>query len=253
MFRKFLVGSIVLVATVLVATTSAFGQDANNSAAADWTKSVSAGLSLTDGNSNASNFNLNGKLGRDYQNEVWRFEADYNFGDTKETPDSPRTETRNDFRVLGDYRHIFNDVYFGGMGADLRHDEIADLDYRFTLSPSVGMYVIREDDLKLSIEGGPAYIFEEIGGESDNYLAPRIANRLDWKISDTAKLFQTAEYLFDISDSDAYLVNAELGIETTVTELVSLVVSIKDAYNNAPADGKERNDIAIISGLKLNL
>jgi putative salt-induced outer membrane protein YdiY len=115
------------------------------------------------------------------------------------------------------------------------------------------MYVIREDDLKLSIEGGPAYIFEEIGGESDNYLAPRIANRLDWKISDTAKLFQTAEYLFDISDSDAYLVNAELGIETTVTELVSLVVSIKDAYNNAPADGKERNDIAIISGLKLNL
>lgn len=248
MFRKLLIGGLVL-----ATTNTAFAQDTNNTTAADWTKSVSAGLSLTDGNSNASNFNLNGKMGRDYQNEVWRFEADYNFGDTKETPDSPRTETRNDYRFLGDYRRIFDDVYFGGIGADLRHDEIADLDYRFTISPSVGMYLIKEDDLKLSVEGGPSYVFEELGGESDSYLAPRIANRLDWKISDTAKLFQTAEYLFDISDSSAYLLNAEIGIETTVTELVSLVVSIKDAYNNNPAEGKEKNDLAIISGLKLNL
>ena len=248
MFRKFLAGSLIL-----AATNSALAQDAATTDATDWTKAVSAGLSLTDGNSNATNFNLNGKLGREYKDEVWRFEADYNFGDTKETPDSPRTETRNDYRLLGDYRHIFNDFYFGGIGADLRHDEIADLDYRFTISPSVGMYLIKEDDLKLSVEGGPSYVFEELGGESDSYLAPRIANRLDWKISDTAKLFQTAEYLFDISDSSAYLLNAEIGIETTVTELVSLVVSIKDAYNNNPAEGKEKNDLAIISGLKLNL
>jgi putative salt-induced outer membrane protein YdiY len=248
MFRKFLAGSLVL-----AATNSAIAQDATTTDATDWTKAVSAGLSLTDGNSNATNFNLNGKLGREYKDEVWRFEADYNFGDTKETPDSPRTETRNDYRLLGDYRHIFNDFYFGGIGADLRHDEIADLNYRFTVSPSVGMYVIKEDDLKLSLEAGPSYVFEELGGVSNDYLAPRIANRLDWKISDTAKLFQTAEYLFDISDSNAYLLNAEIGIETTVTELVSLVVSIKDAYNNNPAEGKEKNDIAIISGLKLNL
>lgn len=248
MFRKFLAGSLIL-----AATNSALAQDAATTDATDWTKAVSAGLSLTDGNSNATNFNLNGKLGREYKDEVWRFEADYNFGDTKETPDSPRTETRNDYRLLGDYRHIFNDFYFGGIGADLRHDEIADLDYRFTISPSVGMYLIKEDDLKLSVEGGPSYVFEELGGASNDYLAPRIANRLDWKISDTAKLFQTAEYLFDISDSSAYLLNAEIGIETTVTALVSLVVSIKDAYNNNPAEGKEKNDIAIISGLKLNL
>jgi len=248
MFNKILAVSICT-----IIANSAMAQDATTQNTNAWIKGISAGLSLTDGNSNASNLNLNAKASHDAHGEIWRFEADYNYGDNKETPDSDRVETRNDFKILGDYRHIFDEVYFGGFGAELKHDEIADIDYRLSLSPSLGMFLIREDKMKFSVEAGPSYIFEEVGGITDDYLAPRMADRLEWQISDTAKLYQTAEVLFDVTNSDNYLINAELGIETTVTETISLVLTLKDSYDNTPAEGKENNDVSLVSGLKWTL
>lgn len=121
------------------------------------------------------------------------------------------------------------------------------------MSPSIGAYVLRDDATKLSLEVGPSYVWQKLGDVTENYLAPRIADRFDWRISPTAKIFQWTEYLISADDSSNYIINAEVGVEAALTTLINLVVLVRDNYVNEPAEGRVPNDVATITGLKVNL
>lgn len=218
-----------------------------------WDKSVTAGYNYTEGNSNASSLNANAKLSRDFESNAWRFEADYNRGDAATTPDSERTTTVENVRGIADYKRVYDDTWFAGVGGSVFHDQIADLKYRGILSPGVGAYIVRNDDVKFSLEAGPSYVWEKKGSESDNFLAPRIANRFSYKLSETARVFQTAEYLISADDSSNYIITAEAGVEAALTSLVNIVFLVRDNYINSPAAGRQPNDVQTITGLKINL
>jgi putative salt-induced outer membrane protein YdiY len=218
-----------------------------------WSKSITGGFNYTEGNSKTSSINLNGKLLRDYLSESWRFEADYNYGNAAPDGDSVREQTKNNTRGTAEYKHIITDGIFWGAGSSVFHDDISDIRYRAIVNPSIGAYVVREEDTKLSLEVGPSYVWEKLGDETENYLAPRVADRFEWRISPTAKIFQWTEYLVSAEDSDNYIANAEIGIEAALTSLVNLVVLVRDNYVNQPAEGREPNDVATITGLKVNL
>jgi hypothetical protein len=76
---------------------------------------------------------------------------------------------------------------------------------------------------------------------------------LSGKILESSLLYQSAEYIVSFEDSADYLVNAEIGIEAPLSSMVNLVISVRDYYINQPAEGRERNDVYTITGLKVNL
>ncbi|MFN4896302.1 MAG: YdiY family protein [Pseudomonadota bacterium] len=218
-----------------------------------WDKSITAGYNYTDGNSKTASLNLNGKVMRDYDGEAWRFEADYNYGNAAADVNSVREVVKQNARALADYKHTLDSVFFAGANASYAWDEIANLDYRVILSPNVGAYLVKNDVTTFSLEAGPSYVWEQLGGEDDNFAAARIADRFVWNISESALLYQSAEYLVAFDDSADYIVNAEIGIEAPLSSSVNLVLSVRDYYINQPAEGRERNDVYTITGLKVNL
>jgi putative salt-induced outer membrane protein YdiY len=218
-----------------------------------WDKSVTAGFNYTQGNSNTSSLNLNGKMARDYQDEAWRFETDYNYGNASETPDGKREVTKNMARANADYKHTLDTVWFAGANTAFAYDEIADLNYRAILSPALGAYAIKDDVTTLSLEAGPSYVWENLGGVEQDFAAARVADRWTWKISKTASIYQSAEYLISFEDASQYLFNGEVGIEAALTSMVNLVLSVRDYYINQPAEGRRPNDVYTITGLKVNL
>ncbi len=218
-----------------------------------WDKSLLFGLNYTEGNTKTTNINLGGVATRDYENNAWRFQADYNYGSAANSANDPKEENKNNIRGLADYRRVLDNRWFAGAGAAFAHDEIADLKYRVVLNPSLGAYILRDDDVKFSLEAGPSYVWEKLGDEDDNFAAARIANRLEWKFSETSKLFEYAEYLVSFDDADQYLINAEVGLETALNSFMSLVVSVKDYYINQPAEDRVPNDVITITALKVTL
>jgi putative salt-induced outer membrane protein YdiY len=218
-----------------------------------WDKFITAGYNYTDGNSKTASLNLNGKVMRDYDGEAWRFEADYNYGNAAADVNSSREVTKQNARAMGDYKHTLDSVFFAGANASYAWDEIANLDYRVILSPNMGAYLLKNDVTALSLEAGPSYVWEKLGREDDNFVAARIADRFVWNISESALFYQSAEYLVAFDDSADYIVNAEIGIEAPLSSMVNLVLSVRDYYVNQPAEGRERNDVYTITGLKVNL
>ncbi len=218
-----------------------------------WDKSLQGGFNYSEGNSNVSSINVNSKLSRDFEGEAWRFELDYNYGSASDGPDTPREVTKNNFRAYQDYHHTIDSTFFVGENLSFTWDQIADVKYRVILSPAVGAHIIKQDDETLNLEFGPAYVWEELGDDREDYAAARIANRWTWAISETASIFQGAEYVISFEDSANYLMNAEFGVESALTKTLDLIFSVRDFYINQPAAGRRPNDVQTIVGVKVNL
>ena len=212
-----------------------------------WDLSLLLGYNLSTGNTDTSLLHGGAKAFRDYEKNIIRAE----FAGARGETDNEKTEEKISANL--EYNRIIEDPFYLGMGVDFLSDGIADVDYRVILKPVVGVFLIKNDIVRLSFETGPGYVFEKLAGMKNDYFSPRIANRFDWNIASNSKLFQSAEYLFNVDDGDDYLVTAEAGIEAAISSNLALVCSVKDIYDNIPAVGLKRNDVSVITSLKLSL
>lgn len=220
----------------------------------EWDNSAALGFNMTSGNSETQLFTILGKSYYEKGNDIVDSTIMYNFGKDKAAtkPDGDDT-TRNDFRALSQYNRLLSDRTFVGFGGKFFYDEIANVDYRIFVDPSAGYYFLKDNTFKFRLEAGPSYIFERVGGLTDDYIAPRVGDRFEWMITCTSKIYQSAEVLLDINDSKNYLVNAEVGVEAALSTDLSLVTLLRETYDNQPAAGRDKGDLAIISALKVSL
>jgi putative salt-induced outer membrane protein YdiY len=229
----------------LVAACSALGQaqDPALQKQPEWEKSAALGLTLTRGNSKTLLFTGNIQATKKLPQHEFNFGADATYG---EDEDGKNAEN---IRGYGQYNRLFTEHFFGYLRLEALHDDIADIYYRITLGPGAGYYFIKEKNMSLRAELGPAYIHENVGGEVSDYLTLRIAERFDWKINERAKLWQSVEVLPQVDDWDNFIVNAEIGLETSVTTQVNLRTYLQDTYDHEPAPGRQKNDLKFVTAI----
>lgn len=147
-------------------------------------------------------------------------------------------------------RSLSNKTYFG-VGSTAITDRVADIDYRAFINCLIGIRLKESKEWSLSTEVGPSWVFQRQESNSENFLAPRFGETVKWQLSEATSLYNRGELFISTEDPDKILVNTEVGIETSLTRTLSLVISLQDRFDNRPAQGKERNDVLITTSLKV--
>jgi putative salt-induced outer membrane protein len=243
---------LLLMATIVgLVSPNARAQVTNNPSTngIKWEGSAAAGATLTRGNSHT--FLATASIvdtGKWDKNEL-QLGADGAYGKTE--INNVNNETAETLHGFVQYNRLFTDRFYGYGRVDGLHDGIADIDYRVALSPGAGYYVIKTDKQDLSGEVGPGFIYEKLGGKTDDYFTLRIAEKYNLKISDRARLWETLEFLPQVDKFDNYIVNFEIGIETdlSATKKFSLRTFLDDTYNSKPAEGRLKNDLKLVSAI----
>ncbi len=213
-----------------------------------WKTSLSLGASATDGNSETLTINAGVLAETKSEVDSWRLGVDGQYGEVGPS------KTNEQVKAFAGYRHTISGRTYGLMDVTLSYDDIADIDYRLIVSPGLGYYLLKDAAQTLGLELGPSYIKEEVGGVEDDYIAVRIAERYDRKLSDTAKCWQAVEYLPSVDDfQDDYLLNVEVGVEAQINATASIRLVVKDAYDSTPAPGREKNDLTVLAALAYTL
>jgi len=208
-----------------------------------WETSAAAGLTLTRGNSDTLMFTSNILSSKKWEKNEARLGASATYG---ETDNERSAETISAF---AQYNRLFSERMYGYLRIDGMRDAVANVEYRFALSPGLGYYFIKRADTSLSVEVGPGVIHEKQGGTTDTYATLRIAERFEHKLSDRSRIWQYAEFLPQIDDFDNYIINAEIGIESSLTEKLSLRNFLVNSYDNEPAPGRKKNDMKLVTAL----
>ena len=224
-----------------------------------WKTIVTAGANVTRGNSET--MLINGAVISAFKQDKdeARVGVEANYGETRTTQGSGTNETKktdtnvNNARAFSEYRRLLTDRTYAYGNAELLQDDVAAIDYRLMVGPGIGRYFIENDAQKLSGEIGPTYIKQKLAGKTDDTVALRLAERYELKLSATASLWESAEYLPSLDDLSRYLLNAEVGAEAAMNTRLSLRIVLQDKYNSDPAPGKDENDLALIAGFSYKL
>ena len=222
---------------------------------------LNASLTLTDGNSDT--LGVNASLTTEGEKEglgsiLAGIEGNYAESESTAT-DAEGNVSKSTEKTVENAKAFFNakktlsELTFFGLNAAGEYDDMALLDYRFTVGPTIGFYAFKTERQDLSFEIGPNYVWEKVDGETDDYLALRFAERYSVQLTETAKLAESVEYLPKADEFDRYLLNAEVSLDVAVNERVSVRLVVKDEYNSEPADGVEENDLSVLAGLGVTL
>ena len=214
-----------------------------------WETTAAASLTLTRGNSET----FLATLGLDTQRKWARDEVfmGVSGGYGESTTDDVYAKNTEFVQGFGQYNHLFTERLYGGLRLDGQYDGIAGIEYRFKVSPMLGYYLIKNDRMTLAVEGGPSLIYEHLEGQdSHGYWAARFAERFEYKLTATTKVWESLEYLPKVDEWDKnYLLNFEAGIDTAITKSLSLRVVFQDQYASQPANGRENNDLRLMAGV----
>jgi len=242
---KSLNSNIIGKAGLALTVTALAGLAVTDAAAQDpkWDTSAGIGLTLTEGNSETLAAAANIKSKGNWENYAVTLGADANYGENS------GVKSAESYRGYLQYDRNISERFYVFGRAEYYADTIADIDYRFKLSPGFGWHLIKNDKVTLDVELGPGYVFQKVGGVNNDFASARVGNRFTYKLSDTARLWQSAEFVPEVGDFANYLVTAEIGVEADLTKKMTLRTVLQDDYQSRPAAGRKANDIRLISGV----
>jgi len=152
--------------------------------------------------------------------------------------------------IFGQYNRLITDRWYFGGRVDGMTDTIAGIDYRATISPTLGYYVIKKTDTTLAFEAGPSLILENLKSRnSEQYLALRLAEKFHHKFNEHVTLDQYAEILPRVDKFDDFVVNAWATLSAKLSGNLSSTITLKNQYRSRPAQDRLKNDIQLLAGV----
>ena len=227
-----------------------------------WESTASVGITLSRGNSKGFLASAGLITQRKWSKDEILLGANGGYGESTAVRRADKTKdvtTKSDdyLKGFGQWNHLFTERLYGGLRLDGVHDDIADVNYRVTVSPLLGYYLVKRPATTLAAEVGPSYIYEQVGGETHGYFGVRAGERFEHKFKTGARVWQKAEIIPQVDEWENYIVNLELGAEAPITKRLSLRAVAQDTYDNQPAEvrgaagthHKLKNDLKLIAGL----
>jgi len=208
-----------------------------------WNTSGALGLSISDGNTKNTLFNANIITSRKWEKNELDLGADGAYGES----DGDRNTANA--HAFGQYNRLFSEHFYGLLRVDGMHDDISDVQYRLTVSPGAGYYLIKTTNTFLRFEAGPGFVWERVAGVDDEYVTLRLAERYETQINDKVKLWQFVEWLPAVNDFEDSVINGEVGVDCSLTKKLSLRAIIQDTYDTTPAPGLKHNDVKFLMQL----
>lgn len=244
MLKSSFYGSVAALAAISVATA---GDPAPAAAASPWDVSFDTGLSYSSGNTDSLSLRAGLDAKRLTDADELYFGAGLTYGELDDAV------TNESVYAFAQYNKLLSDSLYFGLRSDFLYDDIAALDYRVSVAPLLGLYVIKNDRTTLALEAGAGYQWEDQAGVASEYAVAHFAERFTHEICPGVTLWQTFGFSPELDDFDNYTFTARAGLETTLSERWSILTYVEDKYDNKVAAGIEQNDIGVYTALSYAL
>lgn len=204
-------------------------------------------ISLVNTTGNTDSLSLAGKNEMTYKFSdkwaaSWIVGAIYNQADDE-------TETERYYATLrGDYS-ITDRWYAYGLGSWLR-DTYAGFDHRIGIGPGLGYRFLVGPTFFMHAEGGLNYSYEDYTDsdvDSEEFAEGRLFAQFGWQFAEKTKFSQGVEYLQNIEDGNAWKLNSETALITSLTDILALKISYSVFYNHDPQPSDLSNTDAIFA------
>ncbi|MBQ9431662.1 MAG: DUF481 domain-containing protein [Kiritimatiellae bacterium] len=248
---------------------TAFGSEAGKIAAADgtvysfadiakinpppvkWTGNVSAGATVARGNTHSETATAMFDASRRTDKDRTSAYGGYYFARERDSTTHRDDTSADNWFLKGQYDYFLSQKSYLYGSLKYEKDRIAHLDKRFTPGVGYGYQWIERADLNFNTEFGGSWIYEKYNDptETRKYMALRAAYHVDKTISDKVKVYHNLEYIPSLEYIDNMLINADAGLQASITARLALDFKAILAYNSNPASDMDKLDTRYITAL----
>ena len=232
-----------LIATILLASislTSAYADDIKPNDNNWKGTSVSAGGSVTSGNSSVVNFNLGSNIVY-VPNDKWLYNGSVNYiynrdRSTEVTSSDKLTALAGARYSLTKHDGIYANIYY-------LKDMLGEYTYYVTESIGYSRILIDKEDLKWDVDAGPSLTQkkERTTGKTFNDLGALAATNVNWQISDSANLLENFRVNYTKSGT---LFTNKVTLALKIYENLGAQISFEANYNtNVQGNNKKLDTI----------
>jgi len=213
-----------------------------------WKSSAGMGITHKSGNTDKTLYTFYANVDRRTKKTSFLNDFYAEYGETE------GEKTEASIRYLTEWRKRMKKKWFFGVNGDLYHDGIKDIDCRIKIGPAAGYYFINKDRVKLDGSLGAVIVYEKTDDSAGRFGQFRLAERLDWKFSETASYYFNTEWYLRMDDVLDNQILVITGVKAKMNSRFSLFVELRDEYDSVPEiDDVEHNDITVIAGVKYDI
>jgi putative salt-induced outer membrane protein len=211
-----------------------------------WTGSAGLGLTLNRGNTETTNLNLSFEATHDPKtHSVWKFKGLYLRGANNGTlaVDQLQLQGRNE-RTLTERVYAFGQLQF-------LKDHFKEIDYLVAPSAGLGYKLVATPMTSFNVDGGLGVKVEKNPGlDRRTDLVVTASDKLEHKLSETAKITQGLGALWKAQDFGDALYTFSAGVAASMTTRTQLKLELLDTYaSRPPTPAVKSNDVALITAL----
>ena len=208
-----------------------------------WIGSASAGLALTQGNSDTSNVNLAYEVKRETASP-WVFKSTGLF--LRGESEGELITNRLAFNAREEWKWSERTSLFGQL--QYMRDTFKEIDYLWSPNVGVNRYLIKGERTELNVDAGVGMVWEKNPGfELDTAGAVTAGQALQHKLTATTTFTQKVAALWKMEDFEDALYAFTLGLAANVTDAIQMKAELLDTYKNKPPSATVvKNDVAFV-------
>jgi putative salt-induced outer membrane protein YdiY len=212
-----------------------------------WRSSVDLALNTSQGNSDSGFYTAGVRLEKKRGQNNYFARVLYTYGEKDETA------TLDELLGLLSWKRLGSGGYYTGIRVDYRSDKLAGIDYRLGVTVLQGYMLLEGEKGWLAPEVGVGFAGQDIGGKDQSRLNSYFGIHSEYWFAERTRFYSSITTFFPFEDVRSHYLWGEIGVETLLTDGLSLKLYVQDAFENTPAKGREKNDFRINAGLSIKL
>ena len=214
-----------------------------------WGGFADAGLSLSRGNSDTTNFTLGATATRTTEKD--KIGAFINQLYSRSETNGVNVTTAN--AVHAGIRYDFNlsPKVFAFAFTDFDRDRFQQLNLRNVLGGGLGYHLVKTDATNFDVFGGASFdqeYFSTLDRKSGELLA---GESFDHKFSGAFSVKERLEFYPNLTDTGEYRVVFDAAAITKMSKVFSFEVDASDRYISNPVNGLKGNDLLLTTGIRM--
>ena len=213
-----------------------------------WTGTVGLGLNASKTDTKTLGFNANAAATRTDDISTWASSLKYIYNVDDEKVDDNFLIAQTEYDRLFAPESPWN--WFAQSSYQFNQTE--SYRQRFKAFGGVGYFVSRTEDLRWNLKGGLGTVWNERGSESGWTARTTFGTNVDWTPTKGVKFTGSMSIENDINSYNSYLLVTEVRLDVALAAMannLSVYLTIRDEYDNTPADGDQYNSIWVTLGL----
>lgn len=216
----------------------------------EWSGSLSAGYTVTRGNSDTTAGNVDLSLRRDSERTKFRSGLNYQYA-TEETGEGEEQTTRDTLVGKTNLDYFVSERWFTyGMGR-FRRDAVADLNARLNLGSGMGYEWLSTDALMLSTRGGLGWTYENFQGsvEDESAAAAHAGYEFEAHLNERLRFLHDTFCSNTLEELSEYTLSSSAELRSPISSIFYVSLKAMMDYDSDPAEDAENTDLTYMLGI----